>query len=73
MSVKQNLVTDRAPENFERVFKNTHATGLGNGNCARGGTACDTMSVAEVGSSSTTHEQLVDESLGISESEFSFG
>ena len=36
-------------------------------------TACDTMSVAEAGSSSTTHEQLVDESLGISESEFSFG
>jgi hypothetical protein len=73
VSVKQNLVTDRAPENFERGFKNTHARGLGNGNCARGGIARAAMSGAEAGSSSTTHQQHVDESLGISESEFSFG
>jgi hypothetical protein len=71
MSVKQNLVTDRARE-FRAHFKNTQARCIGNGNCARDCSARRAIAAAATVSSSTTGQQLVDESLGISESNFKF-
>jgi len=71
MSVKQNLVTDRARE-FRAHFKNTQARCIGNGNSARDCSARRAIAAAATVSSSTTGQQLVDESLGISESNFKF-